>query len=176
VRGIKYTSQSATSALASVASSLSLLSPLILSALLGAGIQRTDQLSALRRWQRIAQGFTYALVLLGLTALYVLLFGDMAVQPARGRQATNALIRIITGAPSNINATRVFLFGMMGVMLGLFAIIGLHSGVRNGGWLRERVDRLRSPHHLTHSALRYNLHRIKYVRRNRRIKCQVFDF
>jgi type IV secretory pathway TraG/TraD family ATPase VirD4 len=40
---------------------------------------------------------------------------------------------------------RLFMFGMMLVMLWFLLTIGLHSGIKNGGWLRERVDRLRNP-------------------------------
>ena len=40
---------------------------------------------------------------------------------------------------------RLFIFGVILVMLWFFVTIGLHSGIKNGGWLRERVDRLRNP-------------------------------
>ncbi|MBZ0274579.1 MAG: type IV secretory system conjugative DNA transfer family protein [Anaerolineae bacterium] len=121
------------------------LTPLVVSALLGAGIQRTSEGQKLSGWKRGAKLFAHAIVLLGVSALYVTLLGDMAVQPLRGRQTANGLIQFLTGAPPNVDATRLFLFGMLLVMLGFFVTIGLHSGIRNGGWLRERVDRLRNP-------------------------------
>ena len=121
------------------------LTPLVVSALLGAGIQRTSEGQRLSGWKRGAKLFAHAIVLLGVSALYVTLLGDMAVQPVRGRQTANGFVQLLTGAPSNVDATRLFLFGMLLLMLGFFVTIGLHSGIRNGGWLRERVDRLRNP-------------------------------
>ncbi|MBZ0276218.1 MAG: type IV secretory system conjugative DNA transfer family protein [Anaerolineae bacterium] len=121
------------------------LTPLVVSALLGAGIQRTSEGQRLSGWKRGAKLFAHIIVLLGVSALYITLLGGMAVQPVRGRQAANGFIQFLTGAPPNVDATRLFLFGMLLVMLGFFVTIGLHSGIRNGGWLRERVDRLRNP-------------------------------
>lgn len=121
------------------------ITPLVVSALLGAGIQRTSEGQKLSGWKRGAKLFAHLIVLLGVSAVYVTLLGDMAVQPVRGRQAANGLIQFLTGAPANVDATRLFLFGMLLLMLGFFVTIGLHNITRNGGWLRERVDRLRNP-------------------------------
>ncbi|MCB9451490.1 MAG: type IV secretory system conjugative DNA transfer family protein [Anaerolineaceae bacterium] len=121
------------------------LTPLVVSAMLGAGIQRTSEGQKLSGWKRGAKLFAHVIVLLGVTAAYMTLLGNMAVQPVRGRQAVNGFIQFLTGAPANVDATRLFLFGMLLLMLGFFVILGLHSGIRNGGWLRERVDRLRNP-------------------------------
>jgi type IV secretory pathway TraG/TraD family ATPase VirD4 len=73
------------------------------------------------------------------------LLGDLAVQPARGRQTSNGFIRALTGGPNHIDRQRLFLFGMMLCFLWMLTAIGLHSGLRNGGWLREWVDRFRRP-------------------------------
>jgi hypothetical protein len=124
---------------------LTLLAPIVVSAMMGAGIQRTSSPQQAISWKRGAKLFTHLIVLLGVSAVYLALLGDMAVQTARGRQTTNGLIQLLAGAPPNINATRLFMFGMMLVMLWFFVTIGLHSGIKNGGWLRERVDRLRNP-------------------------------
>ncbi|MEZ4672243.1 MAG: type IV secretory system conjugative DNA transfer family protein [Anaerolineae bacterium] len=125
---------------------LTLLVPIFLvSAMMGAGIQRTRSPQQAIGWKRGAKLFAHVIVLLGVSAIYLALLGDMAVQTARGRQTTNGLIQLLAGAPPNINAARLFMFGMMLVMLWFFLTIGLHSGIKNGGWLRERVDRLRNP-------------------------------
>lgn len=121
------------------------LTPLVVSAMLGAGIQRTSEGQRLSGWKRGAKLFAHLVVLLGVSALYVTLLGGMAVQPVRGRQTANGFVQFLTGAPPNVDATRLFLFGIMLVLLWFFVTIGLHSGIRSGGWLRERVDRLRSP-------------------------------
>src|SRR5690606_34684533 len=85
------------------------------------------------------------IVLLGVSAVYLTLLGDMAVQPLRGRQSASTIVQFLTGAPPNVNTLRLFLFGIMLVFVGLVTTLGLHSGIKSGGWLRERVDRLRSP-------------------------------
>jgi type IV secretory pathway TraG/TraD family ATPase VirD4 len=123
---------------------LTLLLPLAMSAALGAGIQRSGDTDR-RGWQRFALIITYAIVLLGITTLYLTLLGDLAIQPARGRQTSSALIDFIVGAPRNVHTLRLFLFGILLAFVWLVVGIGLHSGIRNGGWLRERIDRLRVP-------------------------------
>lgn len=119
--------------------------PIMVSAVLGAGIQRTNETQGTSGWKRGAKFFTHIIVLLGVSAVYLMLLGDMAVQPLRGRQPINGFVQLLTGAPPNVNAMRLFMFGMMLFMLWFFLTIGLHSGIKNGGWLRERVDRLRNP-------------------------------
>jgi len=64
---------------------LTLVVPLITAALLGVGIQRSHDDEALSHLQRLARWMTYNCVLLGVTALYLTLFGEMAVQTARRR-------------------------------------------------------------------------------------------
>jgi hypothetical protein len=122
---------------------LTALMPLIASAMLGVGIQRTSEPQTTRR--EVIRLLAFVIVLAGITALYVTLLGDLAVQPARGRQTTNGFIRALTGGPNHIDRQRLFLFGMMLCFLWMLTAIGLHSGLRNGGWLREWVDRFRRP-------------------------------
>jgi type IV secretory pathway TraG/TraD family ATPase VirD4 len=124
---------------------MTLTAPIMVSAMLGAGIQRTSEAQGTSGWKRGAKFFAHLIVMLGVSALYLTLLGDMAVQPLRGRQSTNSFVQLLVGAPPNVNTMRLFMFGMMLVMLWFFLTIGLHSGIKNGGWLRERVDRLRNP-------------------------------
>src|SRR3954468_14019685 len=88
------------------------LTPIIVSALLGAGIQRTSDPQRGMGWRRGAELLTYVVVLLGVSALYLMLLGSLAVQPMRGRQTMSGFIQILNGAPNNVNAMRLFLFGM----------------------------------------------------------------
>ncbi len=124
---------------------LTLLMPLVVSAILGAGIQRSSELQGISGWKRGMKLFTHGIVLLGVTTIYLSLFRDMAIQPMRGRQTTNAFIRTIVGGPDNIQHMRLFMFGMMWLFVSFIVTLGLHKGIKNGGWLRERVDRLRTP-------------------------------
>jgi type IV secretory pathway TraG/TraD family ATPase VirD4 len=124
---------------------LTLLMPLIVSAMFGAGIQRSSGVQSISGWKRGMKLFTHGIVLLGITTLYLIFLGDIAIQPVRGRQATNALIRAIVGGPENIQHMRLFMFGAMWLFASFIVTLGLHNGMKNGGWLRERVDRLRNP-------------------------------
>ncbi|MEP7293910.1 MAG: type IV secretory system conjugative DNA transfer family protein, partial [Chloroflexota bacterium] len=117
---------------------------LVTATMMGAGIRRTSderaKPSALRRGMLIV---TYALILLTITTLYLTFLGDQAVQ--RGRSNANGVIELLVGAPPGIHTMRLFLFGMMLAFVLMVTVIGLHSLLRNGGWLREKIDRLRSP-------------------------------
>lgn len=124
---------------------LTLTMPLIVSAMFGAGIQRSSGVQSISGWKRGMKLFTHGIVLLGITTLYLIFLGDMAIQPVRGKQATNALIRTIVGGPENIQHMRLFMFGMIWLFVSFLITLGLHNGIKNGGWLRERVDRLRNP-------------------------------
>jgi len=45
---------------------------------------------------------------------------------------------------------RLFLMGALLVMTWFIVSIGLHQILRNGGWLREQIDRLRRPNTTRH--------------------------
>ncbi len=124
---------------------LSLFTPLIVSAIMGAGIQRSSEIQGDLGWKRTAKWLTIAVVLLAVTTIYLMFLSDMAIQPVRGKTTANSFIRLLVGGPENIHHMRLFMFGMMLGFLWMIVTIGLHSGLKNGGWLRERVDRLRTP-------------------------------
>lgn len=124
---------------------LTLILPLLTGAMLGAGIQRSRESAGKSGWKRGLTLLTHASVLLSVTALYIMGLGDAAIQPARGRQSASDFIRALTGAPDRVHHMRLFLFGVVLVFVWLTVFITLHNGLKNGGWLRERVDRLRTP-------------------------------
>jgi type IV secretory pathway TraG/TraD family ATPase VirD4 len=119
--------------------------PLAAAVLLGAGIQRNEASGSVGGWGRWMIVLTQAFVMLAITALYLMMLGDLAVQPQRGRQSMGGLVQILVGAPPRIDAQRLFLFGALLVFIWLIAGMSLHQGLKNGGWLRERIDRLRQP-------------------------------
>lgn len=124
---------------------LTLFMPLIAGAVFGAGIQRSNEIHSISDWKRGLKIFSHAVVLMGITTIYVSFLSDIAIQPLQGRQTTNAFIRAIAGGPNNIDHMRLFGFGMMLLFGWVVVTIGLHNGLENGGWLRERIDRLRTP-------------------------------
>ena len=117
---------------------------LVTATALGAGIRRTnDERVKLTAVQRGLLALTYAILLLTITTLYLSVLGEQAVQ--RGRSNTSRVIELLVGAPRSVNAMRLFLFGALLTFTLMSTALGLHSLLRNGGWLRERVDRLRAP-------------------------------
>jgi len=117
---------------------------LITAAALGAGIRRTNderaQLTALQCGLLI---LTYVSLMITITTLYLSFLGERAVQ--RGPSNTSGVIEMLVGAPRGVNVMRLFLFGAMLAFTLMMTAVGLHSLLRNGGWLRERIDRLRAP-------------------------------
>ena len=126
---------------------LTLIVPITTASVLGAGIRRSgsQQYVSLNDLKRIALILSYSIIVLVSTSLYVTLLGDFAIQPARGRQPNNAITQMLVGAPPNVNSSRLFLFGLLWLFVVITAVVGLYSGIRNGGWIRERIDRLRTP-------------------------------
>jgi type IV secretory pathway TraG/TraD family ATPase VirD4 len=117
---------------------------LLTAVLLGAGIRRTSDEGAKPSWvQRLGLTATYASMMLTVTTSYLILLGDQAVK--RGRSNASGVIDLLVGAPPGINTMRLFLYGIFLAFMLMMTAIGLHSLLRNGGWLRERIDRLRTP-------------------------------
>jgi hypothetical protein len=117
---------------------------LITAAVLGASIRRTSEEGANASWlQRVLLVVTYASVLVTVATVYLMLLGDQAVK--RGRSNASNVIDLLVGAPPGIHTMRLFLFGVFLAFVLMMTAIGLHSLLRNGGWLREKIDRLRAP-------------------------------
>ncbi len=121
------------------------LAPLVFSAIAGAGIQRTSELQQFGGWKRSARIGVHIIVTLGIVVLYITLVSGLAVQTVRGRQSVSSVIRLLAGGPENVHQMRLLPFGVVLVFLSFIGNAALHSGIKNGGWLRERVDRMRNP-------------------------------
>jgi len=123
------------------------LAPILLpttAAVMGAGIRRTsDEQAKPFLIQRMLLIASYTVALLTVATLYLTLLGGQAVQ--RGRSNVYDIIELLVGAPRGINVMRLFLYGMLLAFLLMVTTTALHSLLRDGGWLRERIDRLRSP-------------------------------
>ncbi|MDX1994628.1 MAG: type IV secretory system conjugative DNA transfer family protein [bacterium] len=124
---------------------LALPAPLVFAALLGAGIQRTTEPQQWQGWKRGGRVALHLLITLAVTALYLTLAGDVALHRSRTRAAPNAVIQFLVGAPRQLDSLRLLLSGFLLVFAGFLVNVGLHNGIKNGGWLRERLDRMRQP-------------------------------
>jgi len=122
--------------------------PLLFAAALGIGIQRRTDGKPLQTAGLMNVGRVLCFLLPSLTvaALYVSLLGSMAVTKATTRQVSlSGTAAFLIGGSSTTNQARLAIFGF-----GLFSVLlllnmMLWQGIRSGGWLRERMDRLRRP-------------------------------
>src|SRR6185369_9115051 len=74
---------------------LSLLAPILLSAVLGAGVRRSTAESEFTGWKQLMRIVTYLILLLAVTAVYLILLSDHAL--AYGRPAESHFIQFIVG-------------------------------------------------------------------------------
>ena len=117
-------------------------------ALLGIGIQRRSEGKPLQTAGLLSIGriLCFMLPSLAVLALFVTLFSSMAVIKATTRQTpfSGAMGWIIGGTPTT-NQPRLAIFGFGLLAILLLLNMALWQGIRSGGWLRERLDRLRRP-------------------------------
>lgn len=118
---------------------------IVSAARLGASIRRSsDDESRQTHGRPPVIAVTYLAAMLASAAIFLSLAGDHALR--RGRNTARGLLDLIIGAPGGIDSSRLFFFA---VLLG-GALIMTHmvvrSALRDGGWMRERLDRMRVPH------------------------------
>jgi hypothetical protein len=124
------------------------LTPVLLiftAARLGAGIRRTsDEGGQYAHGSQRVFIMTHLAVMLTVAALFLALIGEQALK--RGRNTARGVLDVVVGAPGGMDSSRLFLFA---VLLGGTLVVTsmtVHAVLRDGGWLRERIDRLRVPH------------------------------
>ncbi len=125
---------------------LSVALPLLVAWTLGVGIQQRAEGTPSDRARSGWRLLCLLLPNLGVSALYVALVGGWAVTRSGNRSAAmSGIISVIAGGTGSVNQPRLLISGFGMVCLLLFINAGLWQGVRNGGWLRERLDRWRRP-------------------------------
>jgi len=121
------------------------LAPIMTAGLMGASIRRTDEEKQGTARDHVVRLLAHLIVSLGILAIYLTMMGDFAIQRTRVPQVDQGFITTVTGGPPDIHRTRLFMAGLMGCMVVGVANVVLHDGLRQGEWLRERIDRLRRP-------------------------------
>lgn len=124
------------------------LTPPLVALLLGMGIQRRADGTPLNAQGllRIAVLLAYLLPNAALTALYVAVAGGLATARATSTaRLTNSFLVWLIGGPATINQQRVLILGFGLASSLLLLNLALATGLRNGGWLREQIDRWRRP-------------------------------
>jgi type IV secretory pathway TraG/TraD family ATPase VirD4 len=126
----------------------SIVIPLVVATLLGVGIQRRAGGTPLKTTGAISVGRLLSFIIpsLGVMALYTNLLSGIAITRSMERQPSlKGFMAWLVGAPSSVNASRLMILGFGLVCLLFFLNVAIWQGIRNGGWLRERIDRLRRP-------------------------------
>lgn len=129
-------------------SCIGLLLPLIFAGMMGVGIQRRFDGSLLitHGLRSIGRAAAFLFPSLAILAVFMAVFGPSAIVRQVTRQpALTGLLAMISGSPPGINQRRLLIFGFALVCLQAFTAIGIWQGIRNGGWLREWIDRMRRP-------------------------------
>lgn len=121
---------------------LSLLMLIITIVSFGVGIRRTSEEKQFSIWQHTLRSITYLVILMTMTSLYIFLLADDAID--YGQPANSQFIRFLVGG-RGIDQMRLFSFGVVLTMLWFIGAIVIHNVIRQGGWLREHIDHLRTP-------------------------------
>jgi type IV secretory pathway TraG/TraD family ATPase VirD4 len=126
---------------------LSVMLPAVLCLSLGRGIQRSSAGTRIdgTGLRRLLVLLTFGVVNLTSITAYVMAVGGTAILHRRSAETSSALILALAGGPSWIDHERLVSLSFTAFMVCAGASAALYSGVRNGGWLRERIDRLRRP-------------------------------
>jgi type IV secretory pathway TraG/TraD family ATPase VirD4 len=127
---------------------LALIVPLWFAASLGTGIRRSAGGGSLHTIgsARFGQLLCFLVPTLAITAVYVTVLSGTALARPTTRQAPlNGMMSVIVGGTGNINQSRLMILGFGLIVIVVFVNMGLWQGLRNGGWLREWMDRQRRP-------------------------------
>jgi hypothetical protein len=121
---------------------LGIVVPMIVAYTLGAGGQKSSEPIPSARQVWLLRGVS---LIVGLAVIHVLilLLGGIAVDRSYAR-VSNPLVTILIGPPG-FHYGRLGLFGFLTVGLGIGAGIGIQQLIRDGGWLREQMNRMRDP-------------------------------
>src|SRR5262249_30104470 len=125
---------------------LSVITPLAVAALLGVGIQRRVDGTPLKTsgLMSLARLLSFVIPSLGLFAIYTNLLSNIAIaRPIEHQTPLKGFAAWLVGGPSNVNQYRLMILGFGLLCLLFFLNVSIWQGIRNGGWIRERMDRLR---------------------------------
>ena len=112
---------------------------------MGASIRRTEA-DRQSPWVLTWRAATHLICSISFTALYFPLTHLFALQPVQPEapQLSPALVWLV-GAPDDINPLPLLIMGMAWAVGVLMLNLTLHDGLREGGFIREKVDRWRHP-------------------------------
>ncbi|MCI0713730.1 MAG: type IV secretion system DNA-binding domain-containing protein [Chloroflexi bacterium] len=119
--------------------------PWLVAYLMGPSIRRDgmrDGVSGRDRWLR---GIVHSLMSLMGLLVYLQLMRSVAVQLASETMISSPVLKAIAGGPPTVNQALLLLTGLGGLLLVFGLNMVLQEGLRQGGHMREQVDRWRVP-------------------------------
>ncbi len=121
---------------------LAVVAPIIAVHVLGMGGQKSADPTPSAKQTWVMRG---SALIVGLAVVHIALviLGSIAVERSYAR-ASSPLITILIGPPG-YHSGRLALTGFLTVGLGIGAAIGVQQLIREGGWLREALNRMRDP-------------------------------
>jgi len=126
---------------------LTLIMPVVLCFVLGRGIQRANEGTRV-----VAAGhgrktvlLTFVVVNATVLILCTVFLSGGAVLRRVGRETVSSAMLIVTGGPAWIDHQRLLMFALITGMACVITSVVLQANVRNGGPLREQIDRMRRP-------------------------------
>src|SRR5579859_2791612 len=105
---------------------LTFILPVVLSLVLGRGIQRSDEGSQMTApgWRALAQLITFFVVVAAVDTLYLSITRGAALSPRAGaKQPTNEILLLLAGGPDTINKSKLLSLGMFALFLTLMTCI-----------------------------------------------------
>jgi len=129
---------------------LSVILPAVVAAFLGIGIQKRTDGTQLQTHGllTVVRFLAFVTPNLGLIAVYTSVIGGLATARSSEKHTSlSGILAVLVGGPTSINQFRLMILGLSLIFLLFFLNVTIWQGLRNGGWLRERIDRLRRPNH-----------------------------
>ncbi len=121
--------------------------PILVAWGMGASIRRTGETPQHPPSHKFIRGITHLTCSSAFSLLYFTLAHDFALQPAPDDAPTikSEFLLWLAGGPANANRAVLLILGLAWGIGVLMLNIGLQEGLRQGGYIRERVDVFRNP-------------------------------
>src|SRR5438270_526250 len=108
---------------------MSAMMPILLSFMLGRGIQRSDQAGQTSAvgWRRLLLLITYGAVNLAAISLYLALTRNLAIARLTHRATTSSIILTLAGGPAGVDPMRLFVSGVLLLFVCFTVSLVLHE-------------------------------------------------
>lgn len=121
---------------------MAVVAPMVAAYTLGAGGQKSNDPTPNAQQVWMLRGVSL-IVALAVIHIAIVLLGSIAIARSYSRVSSPLILALI--GPPGYDDGRLALMGFLTVGLGIGAGIGVQQLIRDGGWLREQLNRMRDP-------------------------------